>query len=70
MSRCARAWQRRQRTWLRSGPRRSENSESERTIEELVSEGQEQRGRQELMAREPKSILKVWQTTTSTALFG
>ncbi len=67
MSRCARAWQRRQRTRLRSRPRRSENSESERTIE-LVSEAEKQTGVDGV--REPESILKVWQTTTSTALFG
>jgi hypothetical protein len=67
MSRCARACQRRQRKWrLRSRLRRSENIESERTVESI---GFGRQG-QELMVREPELILKVWQTTTSTALFG
>jgi hypothetical protein len=71
MSRCATAWQRRPRRQRpRSpGPEESENIESEKNYFKIWFR-KEQNRRQKLMARKPERILKVWQTTTSTALFG
>jgi hypothetical protein len=71
MNRYATACQRRPRTQrLRS---RAQEKRKHRKRENYLKNWFRKAGaesRQELMAREPESILKVWQTMTSTALFG
>jgi hypothetical protein len=53
-----------------AGQEKAEHAEKERTIpSDFVSKAGSE-SRQELRAREPKAIQKVWQTTISTALFG